>query len=142
MKTFFFLIISIASAGALAATDADLDNCTSESNPQLCMSKVLLAEIQQRPGHGGGGGGGGGHTLGVIRFYRDDGRCTSSVIGQVFVTLDEQTNRSICRSATSSGDVWGVGVDVGGAVTCYDIQDTSRASSACEEGMRRAGVPL
>lgn len=138
MKLSILVLSTLFSISAVAATEADLDNCTRESNPQLCMSKVLLGEIQRRAG---GGGGGGGHSQGVIRFYHDDGRCNSAAIGQVFVTLDASTNRSICDSAVINGEIWGIGIDVGGTQSCFDISDTSSAKTACEQGMRRAGVP-
>ena len=92
MKTFLFFIFTLASGGVFAATSSDLDNCTRDLNPQLCMSKVLLSEIQQ---HSGGGGGGSGTTAGVIRFFHDDGSCNTAVLGQVFVTLDLQQRERV-----------------------------------------------
>ncbi len=138
LKVIFYFAVFF-SFTALATTEAELDRCVQISSgvqADLCMNKVLLRAIKGQTGGGNGGSG----IIGKIVFHRDDGSCTNP-IGQVLMTLDATTNSTICQNAVSSRDVWGVSIENGGTALCVNISD-SDATSACRNGMRRAGAPI
>ena len=153
MKVLFsVLLLAAMGAPALAGSDADLEDCARRSDASLCMNKVLLRAIEEGrrpggPGHGGPGGPGGpgpggpGGVVGLVRFYRDDGKCNSPVIGQVLLTMSAEFNRTACARSTASDSVWGFSVEMYGTTSCYDITDTY-ASDACRTAVSRAGLPI